>query len=247
MIIQPWYNENQIDEILLNVNGILFPGGDRDLDLSSYFEKISAYIIKRVMQMHEQGNSIPIWGTCQGLELIHAILIETTDFEDFDSWDYPSPIKIINPEALILKYFTRQDLVNAEENDNFAEYHRLGIEPSQYTQYPILDELFEIIATAVDRNGKEYIAITQGKNYPIYTVQFHPEMIGINKKREFSVPNNIDAVRISQNLASFYVGEVRKNKNTISEEFVNKYKILDSFVDIPIYDDGFYLYISENK
>ena len=69
MVIQEWYDYKEIDNILKQINGILFTGGGRDFNLSSNWEKNAIYIIEKA-----KNDKIPVWGTCMGFQLINVLL-----------------------------------------------------------------------------------------------------------------------------------------------------------------------------
>ena len=50
-----------------------------------------------------------------------------------------------------------------------------GLPPSHYEKYPILKENFNILTTAKDRNGVEYVSSAEHKRYPFFATQWHPE------------------------------------------------------------------------
>ncbi len=56
VVIQPWQTEQEIDEILEKVNGVLWPGGDRDLKLCGQFEITATYILKKIIKLYEEKN-----------------------------------------------------------------------------------------------------------------------------------------------------------------------------------------------
>jgi gamma-glutamyl hydrolase len=236
MVIQPWYDEAQLDEIIASVNGIIFLGGDRTLNLSLKYEKNSIYIVHKVIEHFRNGNTIPIWATCQGIQLMHSIFMEKVDLLPFDSFDFPSPINIKNMRSPIFKYYSQKDLADSENLNVYVELHHLGTAPSQYEEYPILKKTFEIVATADDRKGKEYVAIIVGKEYPIYAVQFHPEIVSANR-RNFDVNTDTESVIMAEHLANFFIDIARDNGNTFAEDFKKKYHFIDSFVE-PMQDNG---------
>jgi gamma-glutamyl hydrolase len=247
MVIQPWYTESQLDEIINSVNGIIFLGGDRNLDLNKQYEKNAVYLVKKSIEAFNAGNPIPIWGTCQGFQLIQSIFMEKVDLKHFDSWNFPSPIKLLNKNSPILEYFTPVDFANAESRNIFPEFHHLGIEPSQYNEYPILGSTFEIVATAFDRNGLEYVSIVIGKKYPIFAVQFHPEKVSTNRNKLYDIVIDTESVRVAENFANFFVDRVRENRNTFTEDAKGRYHFIDSFVDPLLYDGtGLYYYEYRN-
>src|SRR3569623_328659 len=52
VVIQPWYSENEIEEILSKVNGVLWQGGDRSFVLGGQFEKTSQIILNKVIEIN---------------------------------------------------------------------------------------------------------------------------------------------------------------------------------------------------
>lgn len=57
-------SEQEIDDKLARVNGVLFPGGGGDYISSA------KYIQKRVKEINNNGTFFPLWGTCLGHETI---------------------------------------------------------------------------------------------------------------------------------------------------------------------------------
>jgi gamma-glutamyl hydrolase len=53
--------------------------------------------------------------------------------------------------------------------------HHDGVDPSQYTKNAKLSGLYNLISTNVDRKGKPFGSTLEGKIFPIYAVQWHPE------------------------------------------------------------------------
>lgn len=46
------------------------------------------------------------------------------------------------------------------------ENHEYGIPPPFYQKFPVLAEWFNVLTTAKDRNGQEYISTIEAKKYP---------------------------------------------------------------------------------
>ena len=62
------------------------------------------------------------------------------------------------------------------------ENHEFGMPPANFfdedTKFPQLKEEFEVLNTAFDRKGVEYVATIEHKKYPFFGVQWHPEKVG---------------------------------------------------------------------
>ena len=99
-----------------------------------------------------------------------------------------------------------------------------------------LSKFFDVLATSVDRNGRPFVAVIQGKTLPMsvifvawplsdmslipvrvfsYGAQFHSEKIQfVNiSKEDPHIPKTPEAVAGAKYLAEFFVNEVRKNKH----------------------------------
>ena len=58
-----------------------------------------------------------------------------------------------------------------ETTQSTLQNHDYGISVDDMKRHPF----YRVVATSLDELGKEYVAIIESKNYPIYGVQFHPE------------------------------------------------------------------------
>jgi gamma-glutamyl hydrolase len=104
--------------------------------------------------------------------------------------------------------------------------HRYGFNMSLLADNEILNEFFTITAKGADDNGKEFIAGLEAKEYPIYTVQYHPERVlsEWNNKTHFDHPEEAAQSVVIQ--AQFFVGEARKNDQSFfSEEIKERFLI----------------------
>lgn len=65
------YSERSyFDDLLPKINGVLFPGGDVDIDINNKWTQNADYILKYAIKQNEKGNVFPIWGTCLGMQLL---------------------------------------------------------------------------------------------------------------------------------------------------------------------------------
>ena len=59
-----------------------------------------------------------------------------------------------------------------------TNYHHYGVLPKDFKHNKHLSKHFEIVANSYDENGREYIAVIEGKTLPFFGYQFHPEKPG---------------------------------------------------------------------
>jgi GMP synthase-like glutamine amidotransferase len=77
--------------------------------------------------------------------------------------------------------------------------HEYGISPVDFLQNDHLRRFYNITATSIDNNGKEYVAAIEGKFHPVYGVQWHPE-------RQKTTGAFVD----------FFISELKKNNHKCS-------------------------------
>lgn len=63
-------NRSYFDNLLPRINGVLFPGGDTDINITTKWTQNADYIFKYAMEQNKKGNVFPIWGTCLGMQLL---------------------------------------------------------------------------------------------------------------------------------------------------------------------------------
>jgi len=126
--------------------------------------------------------------------------------------------------------------------------HQFGILPEKYDKYPILKDYFIINSLSQDIDGKTFVNSVEGKKYPIYGVQFHPEMIPYSKFEINKVPSSIEASEIYQRFGKYFLSQaLLLNNNTMSTEDLVKYDFIDSFTKMPVKDEGGWFHYAYQK
>ena len=84
--IHPWYSHEQIDEVLNNVNGILFIGGNRTVDINQHFEQVGRYIIDKVIEMNKEADKKMIKTYSRCSTIIPEMVGNTISVYNGKSW-----------------------------------------------------------------------------------------------------------------------------------------------------------------
>lgn len=237
------YDEDTLKYIIPKLNGLLFQGGSRDLRLSSPFEKQSEIIINIARE-----NKIPVWFTCQGFELLHAILTKNTDsLVSSDAWDLLLPATFTSSakQSRMFKYFSTEDFDFYTKNAHFQNYHHLRIDPSLYVKYPLLNQ-FIITSLGKDLNGNIFVNSIESRDFnksKFFAVQFHPEKHSYVK----STPNlgTLEGILMTSKLAASFLDEILKtiSSNVLSAEDEAKFGVF-LVSDRPVLPENknFYVY-----
>lgn len=176
----------ELNKILYTIDGLLFPGSQiGNLYNNKYIKQhflTQKYIVKKIKKLASNNNNIiiPILSICHGYE--NMILIEknynltkkniNSAFINVSSFnDYKSIPKFKNNKlGKLLKS-------NFNKTKKLVHNNALAIDPKHRIQN------YEIIATSLDKNNKEFIDIVKHKKYPFFGYQGHPE---INNTKLFS-------------------------------------------------------------
>ena len=227
----------EINAILSKVNGVMFTGGEAPFwEASSQFPALAAgeadlgcYIFEQVKKINDLGTFFPLWATCLGFELIHVCA--NNEFETIGNFDGTPPYINTNEftrSAATSAIFTyRSPIIGHQMMEIFKRKkvavlnHRFGISPQAYETFASLRETFEILSTMHDLSGNPFVAMVQGKKYPIFGTQFHPEK-NLFEFLNSVFPHDNDAIISASYLSNFIVSLGRKNNNTFPIEELNQ-------------------------
>jgi len=220
----PWdLPERDLVRVLNSINGILFTGGDAslwefDVDandmLFSNFTKRTAFILKHAISLNDRGIHFPVYGICQGHEVILMGLVGKVNV--IDHFVHPGQLDTVE-----ITSEGRSSRMFANMPDHLTEFikdrrsmfynHRYGFNSSLHEDHEVVNEFFKVTAKGVDDNGKEFIAAMEAKDYPIYTVQYHPERVLSEWKNRSHFDHPDEAAQAVLVQAMFFVSEARKN------------------------------------
>jgi len=104
-------------------------------------------------------------------------------------------------------------------------------------------KMFKVTTYGVGRD-KENVSIEsyEAFNYPIYAVQYHPEMV-YDITQWSNVPQSPEAFRISSNLGLFFINEARKNENNFTYADRQRFDFIDMYYgNFTEVDEAMYVY-----
>lgn len=175
----------EIQQQLQYLNGALFTGGGTDFtnpDGSlTQFAKTGLLIFNESVQAWSRGETFPLWGTCQGHELISFLGSNqnmSTLTGGFDSENLTIPLNLTTAAATSRLYGSMPaNVLSIFANEPVTmNNHQMGVTPEDFAAAPALADRFAVLATNVDRVGKQFVSSMEGQQgLPIFTSQYHPE------------------------------------------------------------------------
>ena len=176
VVIPPDIKIEEEKKIFDNINGLLFPGGEVNLEDSKYFH-VTRRLFRLAKEANEKNNYFPVLGICRGMQ---AIVVHTVGslslLSNTNSRNYPTSLQFYEEalESKIMRDIPKKLLVKQMTGNLTAHFHRYGVTPKTFRETKIINEQFKLIATSKDRDGLEFVSIFEGtvmKSVHFFTVK----------------------------------------------------------------------------
>lgn len=168
----------ELEEVLRGVNGLLWPGGGADIqNASSFYLRFASHLWRTALAINDGGTHFPQWGTCLGFEFVHVMVASGSLKCDYDAEDLPLALNFSarSRESRLLAGLP-DALYRSMASERITQNeHGCGVPPDAYARHPALAGFFTTLATNRDREGRPFVSLVEGKSYPVYAMQAHPE------------------------------------------------------------------------
>jgi len=251
VVIQPWMTEQEIDEILTKINGVVFQSGSVNYAKHNDYVNVANYLFDKIVKLANvtdtNKTTIPILGIDTGLRTIHFCAIDEDVSGNFVSLNRSIPLNFNSNFIKTTKLFSllnNQDLSNLASRNITFHNHKNGIEPEVYDNNERLNKFFSISSLAKDENGNKFIASVEANQFSIFGVQFRPEVVSFERSSSLNVNHSVEAVRISRALGNAFV-QICKNSNSnlMNLEELSKYNYIDPYTSFPVKRGGEYVFV----
>ena len=221
--VLPSYSKKKILKILKSINGILLPGGSAPLfPKDSGYAVVSELVFNKAKEMNDKGIYFPIMGICLGFETLHALASDGHPgiITPFDAENMPVPLNLTKHafESRIFDGLNKKLMQSLMFEPVTLNMHKMGISPEVYKTDKNLINMFRVLSTNLDYKGKEFVSSVEGIDYPFYGLQWHPEKNIFEWTRKERISHFPNAIKISQEIANFFVNEARKNNQHFNKE-----------------------------
>lgn len=206
------------EKIFRSLNGLLLIGGSVNLETSE-FAHIAEFYFRLAIKANDEGDYFPIWGTCLGLQLLTVLvagenLLSRTIAENVS---YPLNFTTEVQSSRMFTDFPPNLLKALSQEPLTANFHHFGVTKEAFMGNEKLNGFFSILSTNVAENGPVFVSTIEGRKYPVYGVQWHPEVNRFQWDPHYNFPHSSNAVRVSSLLAEFFVNEGRRSLHHFSD------------------------------
>ncbi|KAH3864030.1 gamma-glutamyl hydrolase A-like isoform X2 [Dreissena polymorpha] len=235
-------DDEYYSKMVQSLNGILFPGGDVGL-ISSYMAKAAQAIYKQAIETNDAGHYFPLWGTCQGFQLLTALTAGKNLLTNASAEDVALPLDFVNGfrssrlyGSLPADIYEYLSTMNVTEN-----FHHYGITPETMELTDSLYSFYNILSTNLDVHGKRFVSSFEAKHYPFYGTQFHPEKVSFQWNTNYHINHGPEAIKVGQYFANFLVAEARKSDNHFAAESDEISAMIENYQPVFIRDNTYRL------
>ncbi|XP_056146141.1 gamma-glutamyl hydrolase-like isoform X2 [Lampris incognitus] len=202
----------EYETIFRSVNGLLLIGGAVDLQTSD-FARVARIFYGLALTANDAGDYFPIWGTCMGMQLLTVMVSGKNLLTKTTAENVALPLNLTE-EARSSRMFGGfpNELMKALSMEALTgNFHHYGVTVKNFQENEDLQNFFTILSTNIADNGAHFVSTIEGKRYPFYGVQWHPEVNRFQWNPKYNFPHSTHAVQISSLLAEFFINEGRKS------------------------------------
>uniref|UniRef100_A0A3Q3R4I2 folate gamma-glutamyl hydrolase n=2 Tax=Monopterus albus TaxID=43700 RepID=A0A3Q3R4I2_MONAL len=231
----------EYENIFSKINGLLFIGGSADLETSE-FARVAKIFYRLALTANDAGDFFPIWGTCMGLQLLTALVAGENLLANTSAENIALPLNLTT-EANSSKMFEGfpDELMKALTQEPLTgNFHHFGVTVETFQENEKLKNFFSVLSTNVAENGAHFVSTIEGKKYPFYGVQWHPEVNRFQWDRKLNFPHSHHAVQLSSLLADFFVNEGRRSLHRFDDPEEEASSLIYNYT--PVYAGNFTAY-----
>lgn len=250
VVVHTWSSEAEIDTLLQKVNGVLFQGNIDGLNVNSPYYQTLKLVYNKVISLNDSGIKIPLLAIGDDVSLLFSIINnDETYLVSSTGTRFLEPnnmnLFLVPDKTIILNEFEKEDMKIFEENNILPNNLDLYISVQNF-MYKLNDK-FNLVATSKTPSGDEYVAIAEGKKYPIIMVSFHPEYVPFEQNSELKVPDSLQAIYMSRFIGNGFVFYGRKNvKVEFPVEEKENYCYINPYGDYPEIINSRFNYLFKN-
>ncbi|XP_028433249.1 gamma-glutamyl hydrolase isoform X2 [Perca flavescens] len=238
MPIRLTLNTAEYKKIFENINGLLFIGGAADLETSD-FARVAKIFYSLALKANNEGDFFPIWGTCMGMQLLTVLVAGENLLANTTAENIALPLNLTTEasSSRMFEGFPNKLMRALTQEPLTGNFHHYGLTLETFQENEKLRSFFSLLSTNVAENEVHFVSTIEGKRYPFYGVQWHPEVNRFQWNRKLNFPHSAHAVQLSSLLAEFFVNEGRRSLH----QFDNPEEEASSLIynNTPVYAGNF--------
>lgn len=208
----------EYEKIFKSINGLLLIGGSIDLEKSD-FARVTGIFYRLAVMANDAGDYFPIWGTCMGMQLLTVLAAGNNLLTNTTAENMAMPLNLTEEahSSRMFQGFSPKVMKALSQEPLTGNFHQYGVTIQAFAKNEKLRNFFSILSTNIAENGANFISTMEGKIYPFYGVQWHPEVNRFQWNPNYNFPHSAHAVQVSSLLAEFFINEGRKSLHSFKQ------------------------------
>ncbi|XP_007231561.3 gamma-glutamyl hydrolase [Astyanax mexicanus] len=241
MPIQLNQTSEEHEKIFKSINGLLLIGGASDLEKSEFSHTAQIYF-RLAVKANDLGDYFPIWGTCLGFQLLTVLVAEENLLSKTVAENISLPLNLTSEasSSRMFEDFPAELIKALTEEALTGNFHHYGVTEQVFKGNQKLSSFYSMLSTNKAENGVIFVSTMEGKTYPFYGVQWHPEVNRFQWSPLYDFPHSRNAVRVASLLAEFFVNEGRKSLHHFTQVQEENRALIYNYN--PIYVENFTAY-----
>lgn len=249
--VYPKLGERELVDIFNKTDGLLIPGGsDHPYDDSNTYKTAKLFFDLAI----KHGN-YPIMGICMGMQYM------LTYFSG-DTWDNVKTVVKNHSAVANLRIVgnTYNSILHSIPKEFYSQKifnvnHDHAITPEFFYNNGSLKEFFNVLSLSHTSNNKyEFVSTIQGKHYPFFGLQWHPEKPNYEWTRLQRINRDPASIISGDIVAAFFVEYCSLTGHKTPQAFIDKYNVeslkqkvfeQDEDTDLERYDEPLVIYYYE--
>lgn len=214
-------SEEQLEKLFSSINGVLFPGGGVNV-FDSQYARTGKILFNLAMKANDAGDVFPLWGTCLGFQFLSVCGAGGQNvLSPVDGEDYTIPLNLSDGyESSRLLGSAPEEIITYLKTANVTyNHHQQCVSTDTYYNNDALKKFYKVLSTNRDKEGvKEFVSTIEGRDYPFYGVQWHPEKNSFEWTSAEGINHSKQAVLVTQYVADFFVNQARLSGHHFSSK-----------------------------
>jgi anthranilate/para-aminobenzoate synthase component II len=171
------HDTSAYDYYMRRIDGLYLQGGGT---YSPAYYETCRQLLRRAIKENNAGRYFPVWGTCHGFQAMMILVGRMWPIGHFDAaGGYMAEIRWTAGARRSLMWqglpAAFREHVTRPKSVFFNNEH--GVGPRAFAENRELAAFFKPLAYARDRRGGSFVAVIEGRRYPFFGTQFHPERV----------------------------------------------------------------------
>jgi gamma-glutamyl hydrolase len=232
------WSDAQLTEAWGAVNGVLTVGGSAAITMDTQYNHAMQLLLNLTVHAAASGETVPVWGTCLGLELLFTITSrDDAVLSRFDAENISLALQFTEAAASSALFAQApasvMETLQSAAHNSTINWHHFGVSPAALSASPALAAFWSVLALNEDRTGATFVSVAEGLGAPVWAVQFHPERNAFDFQQAGEpLDHSQAAVAASAYFANFFVGRARMNAHRFPSAAAEEAALITTYTPV---------------